>query len=231
MDIALEREAHQPLSGIVDRTLGLLLPLPSLLAAHSRQNPVGLVPCLALACRNDGAERDVEPWWPPKRCRKGAELGDALARRCKRLGINGVNVAQLSAHRERAFGGAAEEQQRVGLLKRTHIRSSAADSIEFAGKVKRSLARPSELHQFEVLRRPAVALGLRTEVAVALLLLVGLTRDDMTSEPSAGEVVEGGDLSRHQCRRNEARPMRHKIAESVGVSGRIKGNEEALGRR
>src|SRR6266446_10804361 len=34
MDIALEREAHQPLSGIVDRTLGLLLPLPSLLAAH-----------------------------------------------------------------------------------------------------------------------------------------------------------------------------------------------------
>jgi len=53
----------------------------------------------------------------------------------------------------------------------------------------------------------------------------------MNSEPSAGEMVEGGDLSRHQCRRNEARPMRHKIAESVGVSGRIKGNEEALGRR
>src|SRR5439155_5675593 len=183
MHIALEREAHQPLSGIVDRTLGLLLPLPSLLAAHSRQNPVGLVPCLALARCNDGAERDVEPWCPPKRCRQGAELGDALARGCKRLGINGVYVAQFGAHRERAFGGAAKEQQRVRLLKRTDIRSRAAHSIEFAGKVKRSLARPSELHQFKVLRGPAVALSLRTKVAVAPLLLVGLTRDDMNSLP------------------------------------------------
>src|SRR5258708_23091513 len=142
MDIALEREAHQPLSGMVDRTFGLRLPLPSLLAAHRRQNPVGLVPCLALAPRNDGAERDVEPWCPPKRRRQGTELGDALARGCKRLGINGVNVAQLSAHRERAFGGAAEEQQRLRLLERAHPRSSTTDSLELARQVKPAAAAP-----------------------------------------------------------------------------------------
>src|SRR6266404_8333471 len=149
MDIAFEREAHQPLSGIVDRTLSLLLPVPSFLAAHSRQDPVGLVPCLAFARRNDRADRDVEPWCSSKRSRQGPELGDPFARGCKRLGIDGVYVAQFSAHRERAFGRSAEEQQRVRLLKRTHIGSSAADSIEFTRKVKRSLARPCELHQFE----------------------------------------------------------------------------------
>jgi len=53
----------------------------------------------------------------------------------------------------------------------------------------------------------------------------------MYSKPSAGEMIEGGDLSRHKRRGNETRSMRHEIAEPVGVSGCIKGNEEALGRR
>src|SRR5947208_9105130 len=36
MNVALAREAHQPLSGIIDRTLCFLLPAPSFLAAHAR---------------------------------------------------------------------------------------------------------------------------------------------------------------------------------------------------
>src|SRR4029077_17144724 len=55
MDIALHGEAHQPLPGIVDRALGLLLQAPALLAGHGGEDAVGLVPRLAFARRDDRA--------------------------------------------------------------------------------------------------------------------------------------------------------------------------------
>src|SRR5439155_20377839 len=85
-----------------------------------------------------------------------------------------------------------------------------------------SLARPGELHQFEIFRSPPVTLGLRAEVAISLLLVVGLAGDDVHDEPSVGQMVERRDLAGHQGRRNESRPMRYEVAELLCVRGSVK---------
>ncbi len=101
-------------------------------------------------------------------------------------------------------------------------------AVELAGEIERLLARPGELHQFEILGGAPVALDLRAEVAVAVLLLVGLAGDDVHGEPAVGQVIEGRDLARHQGRRDEARPVRHQVAEPLGVRGGMQRDEEAL---
>src|ERR1700733_11126732 len=103
------------------------------------------------------------------------------------------------------------------LLQRAHIRMRALHAIELAGKIERLLARPGKLHQFKIFAGAAIPLRLRREVAVALLFVVGLAGDDVHDEPAAGEVIEGGDLARHQRRRHKARPVRNQITEPLGL--------------
>jgi len=59
----------------------------------------------------------------------------------------------------------------------------------------------------QVFLRPAIALDLRAEVAVAFLLGIGLAGDDVQGQPPARELVEGGDLAREQGRLDEAGPV------------------------
>jgi len=120
----------------------------------------------------------------------------------------------------------------VRLLLRAYIGRGALDPVEFAGEIEWSLARPGELHQFEIFRSPPVTLGLRAEVAISLLLVVGLAGDDVHGEPSVGQMVERRDLAGHQGRRNESRPMRYEVAELLCVRGSVKRDEEPFcGRR
>jgi len=74
--------------------------------------------------------------------------------------------------------------------------------------------------------------GLRTEVAISVLLVVGLAGDDVHREPSIGQMAERRDLAAHQSGSNESRPMRYKVAELICVRGRVKRDEERFrGRR
>src|SRR5262245_28915380 len=98
------------------------------------------------------------------------------------------------AHGERAGRSAAEEEERMRLLEGANIRSRAFDPIELPGEIERPLAQPGELHQFEILRGAQIALAFRTEITVALLLIIGFASDDVHRQSSAGEVIEGGDL-------------------------------------
>src|SRR5262245_13239309 len=102
-------------------------------------------------------------------------------------------------------------------LQGTHVGMRAFDAVELAGEIEWPLARPGELDELEILRGALIALRLRAEVAVALLLLIGLARDDVDGEPSAGQMIEGRDLARHQGRGDEARPVGHEIAEPLSV--------------
>src|SRR5258707_3218804 len=109
MNIALQSEAHEPLTGVVDGAGRPFLSPPALRLVHRRENAVGLVPCGSLALGNDRANRDIESRHPPERRRLRTKLRDTLARRCKRLGIDRVDIAQSRAHLEGAKRGAAEE--------------------------------------------------------------------------------------------------------------------------
>ena len=195
------------------------------------QNPVRLVPGGAFARGDDRAHRDVEARRAAERGRAGAKLPHALARRCERLGVDRIDVAQPRAHFERAVGRAAEEDGRMRFLQRPHVGMRAFDLVEVAREIERPLVRPGKLHQFEIFGGAAIALGLRREIAVALLLVVGLAGDDVQDEPAAGEMVEGRDLARHQGRRHEARPVRDEITEPFGARRRVQRDQKALGGR
>src|SRR6516225_10215144 len=88
----------------------------------------------------------------------------AMMGRTERLGIDGIDVAPARAHGERAGRSAAEEEERMRLLEGANIRSRAFDPIELPGEIERPLARPGELHQFEILRGAQIALAFRTEI-------------------------------------------------------------------
>ena len=90
---------------------------------------------------------------------------------------------------------------------------------------------PSALHQVQIFLRPLIALGLRREVAVALLLGVRLAGDDVERETAAGQLIEGCDLAGEQGGRDEARPVSNQIRHPLGPRRRVHGHEEALGRR
>ena len=70
-------------------------------------------------------------------------------------------------------------------------------AIERAGEVERPLVNPRQFHQFEIFGGAPVTFGLRREIAVAFLLVVGLTSNDMDGEPAAAQVIEGGDFASH----------------------------------
>ncbi len=116
------------------------------------------------------------------------------------------------------------------LLQRMHIGRGALHAIELACEIERFRAGPGELHQLEIFGGAAIALDLRAEVAVALLLLVGLAGDDVDCEPAVGEMIEGRDLARHQGGRDEARPVRDQIAELARVVGGVQRDKESFGR-
>ena len=105
----------------------------------------------------------------------------------------------------------------------------ALDAIELACEIERPIARPGKLHQFEIFGGAAIALRLRREIAVALLLVVGLAGDDVQDEPALGEMVEGRDLARHQGRRHKARPVRDEITEPFGPRRRVLRDQKTLG--
>src|SRR5579862_10041611 len=124
MDVAFQREAHQPPPGIVDRTRYGLLPAPTLLAVlagHGLKNPVRLIPRFAFARCDDWAHRDIEADGSPKGCRPGTKLAHTLTRRRQRFSIDRVHIATPRAHLQRAVGGAAEKQQRMRLLQRAYV--------------------------------------------------------------------------------------------------------------
>jgi hypothetical protein len=64
-----------------------------------------------------------------------------------------------------------------------------------------------------------------------LLLLIGLSGDDVHREPPIGQMIERRDFARHQRRRNETRPMGNEIAELFGVSSRVQRDQEPFGGR
>src|SRR5262245_9919686 len=231
MDVGLHGKVHQALARIVDGSSRLFLPAPTFLARHRCEDTVCLIPSRAFGGCNDGTNRDIESRHASEFCRLGAKLRHALAGRGERLGIDGIDVAPARAHGERARRSAAEEEERMRLLEGANIRSRAFDTIELPGEIERPLARPGELHQFEILRGAQIALAFRTEITVALLLIIGFASDDVHRQSSAGEVIEGGDLPRHQRRRDKTRPVRNEIAEPLGVGGGMERDQESLGRR
>lgn len=81
------------------------------------------------------------------------------------------------------------------LLQGADIGMCAFDAIELAREIERPVVRPGELHQLQIFRRPSVALVLRAEISVSLLLVVRFTRDDMDGKPAAGQMIEGGDFA------------------------------------
>src|ERR1700726_169380 len=178
MNIGFPRKTHETLAGIVDRPGCFFLPAPPLLPCHRREDAVCLVPCRAFGRGNDRAKRNVEPWLAPESRCLPTERCDALAGRGERLAVDGIDIAAFGAHGERAGRGAAEEKQRMRLLQRADIRARALDGIELAGEIERPLVRPGELHQLEILGPPPIALRLRAEVAVPLLLVIRLAGDD-----------------------------------------------------
>src|SRR6516162_2829088 len=158
MDIFFKRKTHQALSRIIDGSSRLFLPAPTFLARHRCEDTVCLIPSRAFGGCNDGTNRDVESRHASEFCRLGAKLRHALAGRGERLGIDGIDVAPARAHGERAGRSAAEEEERMRLLEGANIRSRAFDPIELPGEIERPLARPGELHQFEILRGAQIAL-------------------------------------------------------------------------
>ena len=80
-----------------------------------------------------------------RRCLR-AKLLDAFACRRERLGVDRVDVAQPCAHFQGALRSAAEEQKRMRLLQRPHIRMCAFDPIERASEIERLFARPGQFH-------------------------------------------------------------------------------------
>ena len=100
------------------------------------EDAVRLVPGVALARRDDRADRDVEPDRAAERGGLGAERRHALARRGERLGVDRVDVAVPRAHVERAGRGAAEEQRGMRLLQRAHVGGGAFHAVELAGEIR-----------------------------------------------------------------------------------------------
>ena len=80
-------------------------------------------------------------------------------------------------------------------LQRAHVGVGTADPVESAIEIEGLIRGPSALHQVQIFLRPLIALGLRREVAVALLLGVGLAGDDVERETAAGQLIEGRDLA------------------------------------
>jgi hypothetical protein len=71
--------------------------------------------------------------------------------------------------------------------------------------------------------------GLRTEIAISVLLVVGLAGDDVHREPSIGQMAEPRNLAAHGAT-NPGRCAT--IAELICVRGRVKRDEERFrGRR
>ncbi len=105
----------------------------------------------------------------------------------------------------------------------------AFDAIELAGEVERLLARPGQLHQFEIFGGAAITFGLRRKIAVAFLLVVGFAGDNVDGEPAAAQMVEGRDLARHQCRRDKAGTMRDQITEPLGARRRMQRHQKPFG--
>jgi len=105
----------------------------------------------------------------------------------------------------------------------------AFNAIELAGKVEWPVVRPGEFHQSQIFRRTPVALVLRAEVSVSVLLIIRFARDDVDGKPAAGQMVERGYFAREQRRSNKAGPVRNEIAEPFSLHRRIKGNQEPLG--
>jgi hypothetical protein len=64
-------------------------------------------------------------------------------------------------------------------LQWAHIGMGATDAVESAIKMKGPVGGPSAFYQVEIFLRPLIALGLRREVAVALLLRVRLASDNV----------------------------------------------------
>jgi hypothetical protein len=71
----------------------------------------------------------------------------------------------------------------------------AADPVETAVEIEGLVGGPGALHQVQVFLGPLIALGLRGEVAVPLLLGIRLAGDDMQGEAAARQAIEGRDLA------------------------------------
>jgi hypothetical protein len=131
--------------------------------------------------------------------------------RCARLGVNGEHVALRCTHLKCALGGAAKPDERTRLLEWAYIGMRSLDPVEPAIKIEGALAGPSAFHQVQIFLRSLIPFRLWREVAVALLLGIRLSSDDVEGEATAGQPIEGRDLAGEQRRRDEARPMSHKI--------------------
>ena len=117
------------------------------------------------------------------------------------------------------------------LLQWPHVGVGASDPIEFASKIEGFLAGPGQLHHVQVFLRPAVALDFRREIAVAVLLGIGLAGDDVQRATATRQLIEGRDLARHQGRRHEARPVGDEELQLLGPGRCMQSDQEALRRR
>ena len=117
------------------------------------------------------------------------------------------------------------------LLQRANIRVSATHPVEPAIEIEGRITAPGALHNVQIFLRPLIALGLRREVAIAFLLGVRLAGNDVECEAAAGQLIESGRFAGEQSGRDEPRPVRDQIGQSLGLGCRVHGYEEALGRR
>ena len=117
------------------------------------------------------------------------------------------------------------------LLHWLNVGPGALHAVERALEVEPALARPGKLHNLEILRRAAIALFLGREIAVAMLLGVACTGDNVECDAAIGEMIERRDLARGQGWRDESRPMGDQEAEPAGMLGGMLGDQEAFRRR
>ncbi len=107
----------------------------------------------------------------------------------------------------------------------------APHAVEAAIEVEGRFGKPGALHQVQIFLGPLIALGLRCEVAVTLLLGVRLAGDDVQREAAAGQLIEGRDLAGEQSGCDEARPVCNQVRQALRLRGRVHCHEEALGGR
>ena len=150
-----------------------------------------------------------------------ANLGDGLADLGLGLAPQGVDVGVLAGDRDGGVRGAAEIDRQVAALIRLHRPEGGLHLIVFAAVVERSGAGPFLAHDVEVFLGAGVALVLGQVIAVLAHLVIGATGDDVDGDTAAGELVEGGQLTRRYGGGGEARTVSDHETEAPGHRGGV----------
>ena len=128
-----------------------------------------------------------------------------------------IHVAVACTHTDCRVRYAAEPQWHMRLLRASHLGERAFESIVSTCVIEWLIAVPHAPQHFEVFVGSSVSLVVTHPVAVAALIGVYSTGDDVQPQSPPSEIVEGRGGAGGECRRHEAGTMRNEELQALGL--------------